>query len=786
MPTPATPKGPTLSMLPAGGSRRPGPPPLGQRPKERRAREDPPLPALEFAMNQETLWDYIKGRIAAWLPAALRPADWVPLSPEAIQRLQAAAKAPAEAPHPEEGEPEALVQAPEAAAPAAPSSPAPPAQPREPWPWRAGLALALALLAQRLWEPPDRSLGAGLIFYAAALAALGWALWRGDAALPPLPRAPWTFDDLRLNRPGALLPGILLALAAFVLFGGNRFTGLNLTLWLTSLALLGWALGRPSRSPSERWAAWRQRLSRREWTFTLRPWHGALLALVGLALFFRLYRLAGVPAEMFSDHAEKLLDVADVLAGQWRIFFPRNTGREAMQMYLTAFTARYLGLGLSFLALKAGTALMGLFTLPFIYLLGVELADRRVAFWATALAAMAYWPNVITRVALRFTLYPAWVAPTLYFLVRGLRRGERNAFIFAGIALGLGMHGYSPFRMVPLTVLAAVGLYLLHEGRRSGAKRTRAVVGLALVVLFSVVVFLPLLRYMLGHWDTFFYRSMTRLGQAERPYPGPPVRIFFSNLWQAWVMPFWDNGQIWVHSIPHRPALDWISGGLYALGSVLLLVRYLRRRRWEDLFLLLAVPLLMLPSVLSLAFPEENPSLNRTGGAIVPVFLIVGLGLEGMLRPLRTRRRPWGSRLAWAVGAVLLAGAAFLNYDLVFHQYAEEFRRGAWNTSEMGQVVRGFSQSIGSADHAWVVPYPYWVDTRLVAINAGVFPQITDYALSREDLPGTQAIPGPKLFLVKPEDEETLALLQTLYPAGRMKMYLAPVQGKDFVIYLAP
>lgn len=770
-------------------------------------------------MREYTLWDYVKGRLAAWLPPALRPADWEPLPPTVLQALAdalteeeaappspdlagrtapegtgpppeglAVPGPPGPVPLPEEPPaPGATAPAPTPQGVAGPQSqpPAPPV-PRGPWPWRGALALLLALFAQRLLEPPDRSAGAALAFYAAALGMLGWALLHGEIALPPLPRVPWSRDDLRLAHPGWLLPGLALALAAFPLFGGNRFTTLNLTLWLGGLGALVIALWRPGRPWRERLAAWRQAWRRGVWPVTLRRWHLALLFLVGLALFFRLYRLAGVPAEMFSDHAEKLLDVADVLAGKERIFFPRNTGREAMQMYLTAFTARYLGLGLSFLALKAGTAIMGLFTLPFIYLLGVELADRRVAFWATALAAIAYWPNVITRVALRFTLYPAWVAPTLYFLVRGLRRGERNAFILAGIALGLGVHGYSPFRTVPLTVLAAVGLALWHEGRRSAERRTRMVVGLALVAFFSIVVFLPLMRYMLGHWDIFFYRSATRLGQVERPYPGPPLRIFLSNLWKVWIMPFWDNGSIWVHSIPHRPALDWISGALYALGSVLLLVRYVRRRRWEDLFLLLAVPLLMLPSALSLAFPEENPSLNRTAGAIVPVFLIAGMGLEGVLYPFRVRRPRWGSRLAWTLGVVLLAGAAFLNFDLVFHQYDREFRLGAWNTSEMGRVIRGFSTSIGDPEHAWVVPYPYWVDTRLVAINAGVFPQITDYALWREDLPKTKSLPGPKLFLVKPEDQETLDLLQALYPQGKMKVVHSPTPGKDFVAFWTP
>ncbi len=95
-------------------------------------------------------------------------------------------------------------------------------------------------------------------------------------------------------------------------------------------------------------------------------------------------------------------------------------------------------------------------------------------------------------------------------------------------------------------------------------------------------------------------------------------------------MPFWDNGGIWVHSIPTRPALGVVSAASYFIGLVMLLVRYIRKRNWLDLTLIISVPLLMLPSILSLAFPEENPSLNRTGGAYIVIFLIAGLGLESI------------------------------------------------------------------------------------------------------------------------------------------------------------
>ena len=305
-----------------------------------------------------------------------------------------------------------------------------------------------------------------------------------------------------------------------------------------------------------------------------------------LILFYRYYRINSVPPEMVSDQAEKLLDVWDVLHGKYSIFFPRNTGREAFQMYLTAFIAQAFGTGISFLSLKIGTITAGVVTLPYIYLTGKEIGSQRVGFLAMLFAGIAYWPNTISRIGLRFPLYPLFAAPTLYYLLRGLRRSNRNDFILSGLFLGIGLHGYSPFRIMPIVVLALIAIYLLH--RASLGKRLKTVYFLMLLVMISVIVFLPLGRYALDNPGMFGYRAFTRLGSEERPLPGSPVVIFFQNLWRAMTMFAWDDGSIWVISVTGRPVLDVVAGALYHLGFLLVLVRYLRKRNWVDLSLLLA------------------------------------------------------------------------------------------------------------------------------------------------------------------------------------------------------
>lgn len=657
-------------------------------------------------------------------------------------------------------------------------------QPYSSWPWRSLAALFLALAAQFALEPPDRALTTGVILYGLALVMLGWAIMRGEWQLAGVPEpAAYSDDPLTVRRRELLIGGVL-AVLAFAFFGGlHQFNAVNLTLWLASILLIVHAFWLPRGQLKQFLAGLRSTFSQDRWKVQVTRWGLLFVLVLGIAAFFRFYRLESVPPEMVSDHAEKLLDVYDVLNGQPRIFFPRNTGREFFQMYLTAAVIRFFDTGFSFLSLKIGTALAGFLTLPFIYLLGVEIANRRVGLLAMLFAGIAYWPNVISRIALRFTLYPFFTAPAFYFLVRGLQRRNRNDFILSGLFLGLGLHGYSPMRIVPFLMVIAVVLYLVHRHSQGG--RRQAVYGLILLALIALIVFIPLLRYTLDNPDMVSYRSLTRLSSAERDLPGSPVGIFFENLWNSLIMFAWDNGNIWVHSVASRPALGVASAAFFHLGVVLALVRYIRRRHWIDALLLVSIPVLMLPSILSLAFPDENPSLNRSGAALIPAFLLVGLALDGLMSAFEKQvRRPLGGRIAWILVVVLFLGAALQNYDLVFRQYQEVYKQSAWNTSEIGRLIRDFTETVGDSEHVWVVAFPYWVDTRLAGINAG-FPT-RDYAIWPDDIPATASDDQTKMFILNLEDSQGLAVLQNTFPQGVLSRYPSAVEGKDFYIFFVP
>jgi hypothetical protein len=193
--------------------------------------------------------------------------------------------------------------------------------------WLKGLAAPLlipilAMAGQWLITQPEASLIAGAACFASSLALFLWILagWP-RAALPAPPaqsvsRRCHPVINNREVRVSLAVGAAILAGAAFLGFEGNHLMG-GLWLWLGAILLFLLAF---VEVPDFKPGGWKQAAA--GW------WHDLdkrvlviLLAIMLLAIFFRVYRLNTVPAETTSDHAEKLLDVRDVLDGARPIFF---------------------------------------------------------------------------------------------------------------------------------------------------------------------------------------------------------------------------------------------------------------------------------------------------------------------------------------------------------------------------------------------------------------------------------------------------------------------------------
>jgi hypothetical protein len=306
-----------------------------------------------------------------------------------------------------------------------------------------------------------------------------------------------------------------------------------------------------------------------------------------------------------------------------------------------------------------------------------------------------------------------------------------------------------------------------------------------LTILIAVVTFIPLGRFALQHPENFWGRAGSRLADPSQAMPDGPLVTFGKNLVNLAQMFHWRGDSVWVNTLAGAPVLDPILGALFILGLFLVLWNSWRQRNALPPLLLVAGMLLLLPSALSLAYPIENPSVVRTGGAIPVVMIVaalpVGLGIQYGQQTLGG----WPRR-ALALGALSLAIAVtWINHRRYFDHYRQQYQRYAINTTEIAEAIRGFADSGGDLADAWIVAWPYWIDTRGAGIALGD-PTWNNVILKPETLQDHALAPRPRFYVLHPQDKETLQQLRTLFPAGWPSLYQADRVQHDFVRFYVP
>jgi hypothetical protein len=216
----------------------------------------------------------------------------------------------------------------------------------------------------------------------------------------------------------------------------------------------------------------------------------------------------------------------------------------------------------------------------------------------------------------------------------------------------------------------------------------------------------------------------------------------------------------------------------------------MRSRGWPDLYLLLSIPVLLLPSTLALAFEgRENPSLQRSSTAMPVLFTVCGIALALLGEPLRRFPARRGAR-AVSIGllAAVLGVSAWDNWHIVFRDYADNYAGAAQNASGIGRVIHDFANSVGSYETAFVKGYANWVDVRAVGIYAGKFgweQAICDTCLFR-DAGSVKDARRSKLFIVHPMDQPFLNQLREMYPDAGIRAEGRRAPHHEFLIYFVP
>ncbi len=677
---------------------------------------------------------------------------------------------------------------------------------------------------------------AGFLLWLLAELIVHSARWWENTSTDEIPAWRFSLAEVTQVYPLRILAALTTPLLMVVVWNqtaNNQFRTPGFVVWLLSILCVLLAVAPASWSPLNLWRAlarWNaERIARRrqavgvfrvDWLIV------AFLLILAVGIVFRLHDFPATPAQMTSDHKEKILDAQRVLQGSRDVFFMNNGGREAFQMYVMALFSQLPGQGMTHASLMLLAIIESIITLPIMFWLGRQIAGRDQREWGNLLGlilmlllAVSYWHLTISRLALRIVLTPLVGALLLGFLIRAIRHNRRADFIAAGLVLGFGLYTYQAVRMMPVLVLAAVGIAALWNLRRWRVL-LRYAVHLLVLVGVAFVVFLPLFRFSVDYPNSFWMRSAGRLfgddvvqetdddGQITLREAnledrltafGANVPQLGNNIRNALLMFHWRGDEGWINGLPFHPQLDPLAGALLILGLAACGVLLVRTRDPVYVLLPVAVFIMVLPSALSIAMTNENPSATRASGAIPPTFALMSLPL---LLLVVTLKRVFSSRRALAVSGSIIGLIAYLslgfNWNVYYNQYAEVYRYRTWPYSIPGEILRGFHLSDGDYANAYMIGYTLWWDFRIIGLEAGIvdwpngivgIDSLPRWMSDQRFCGGAYPLRPDRDFLIFHHfnDDETADRLQAWFPDGypkRIITYNSPVY--DFIIFRVP
>lgn len=449
---------------------------------------------------------------------------------------------------------------------------------------------------------------------------------RSAAAVSPAPlksRARGTVGERDWLKP-ALLAGVVI----FAWLGQDQWFARQLwpglACWLAAAVLLVTLVWKPA--PAEEPAV---NISK--------PWEAGILAgVLLLAAVVRTWNLAHQPNGFsFDEAANALIGLQIILDPNYvPIFGPSDAPLPTLFHYLNSLALRLGGVNIG--AARMVPALLGWLTVGAFYFLARRMFSRPVALAAVFLLAVMRWHINFSRIDFVGAATPFFGAAAAYFLLRGLETRNRWHMALSGLAVALGLYTYYASNLVPFVL----GPYLVMQ--LAWDKKFLREQGINVLVFLAVafLVFAPLGHFALTQQDRFFARNGQVLIFNHVP-PAQAAHAFWMNVKTTLLMFnfFGDcNGR---HNIPEVPMLDFTTGLLFGLGLIWSLKNLQRRHAFLTVLWFLAA---LVPGFLTI----EAPQGYRCIGAIVPVGLLAGIGLEflwqgalGLARDASWRRWLW-------------------------------------------------------------------------------------------------------------------------------------------------
>jgi 4-amino-4-deoxy-L-arabinose transferase-like glycosyltransferase len=436
----------------------------------------------------------------------------------------------------------------------------------------------------------------------------------------------------------------------------------------------------------------------------------ALIAILLVAAFLRLYRLDKIPPGLTHDEADTGHFFAAVYHGaRSPLQVPYGYGYEPLPMYTGALFMRLFGP--TDLALRLHSVFFGLVLLVFTYLWASRAFSVPVGLGGAALIGVSFWTVCDSRFALNSQPAPALFTGASYFLWLALDDNEDNERWWAWALFALSLSGSLYVYEAARAAAVAFGLFFLYLAFFHRRRFSRHVAWFAGALILAGILAAPHLLDP-GAWG----RTSTLSGPLQATTRGD-LRPLWRNIVSGLGTFSFRGDSLVTYNLPGRPIFDPVVSLFFYGGIGVCLWRW---RKPAYAFVLMWLAMGMLPTLVLGAYT----STLHSKAAEPPIMVLPALCAVEVVRFLSARTRPsWATALT--VGFVVWLGivATSIGYDY-FVRWGESPETRAAYFHNLAAITEYLNDTEYSGDITLSSPFP----------DLPLDPFIADMRVQRDDL----------------------------------------------------
>lgn len=383
------------------------------------------------------------------------------------------------------------------------------------------------------------------------------------------------------------------------------------------------------------------------------------------ALFMRFFMFLDVPPGINGDEINAVIMLhSGMLQGmEFPIYIASEMSSATLCFHLILFLSKFFKPDMSLFYGVSGA--IGAINVIFTYLLAKEMFNKRIIAFASALILAFMVQHIIfSRLVATVIFTPAIAAICFYLYFAGMRRGNVILLALSGLFMGLGVYFYTPARVVPFIFAAYWIMGLLRREGRADFKKTAATV--FLMAAAAVIVFLPLLDFIIKRPDVFFAR-MSVTSQIGTYAQLDFVKLFINQFEVYYNMFFIESALRGISSLVSQPAFDPVTVVLFVAGLGACMTT-MKKRVVQFLvlwlfFALLVIGMLSQPADL---FPV------RVVLMLPAVAIIAAYGLYNILSAVEALNSRFISAFFRIMALLIMIAMAAYNFNKYFVEYPKD------------------------------------------------------------------------------------------------------------------